>query len=399
MTPDFGLPEMTPDARSWLADYLAETCPGSRVEHLGTHAAFDPAGRTVERNLFAVIRVLDQGQDRSRSDQLFLSGDSAFPVPAPERWLGKRSRSPRRGRTCSRSGAEAASAPIMSGSAGPRFATASAARDAAHDLEATDGMSWCGMASPGMCRTGQRPRQPRTRERRPHRLLRRGGRSLRDHQTIRHTLSRGANREAREWLQRHRWAVVAIQVIALVILFAFFWWAFRDAWHLAKPLLREADLSDVFISMVISPPTTSCSRSGGSGCLRPGARDSVPGRAPGRDGLDSREVRAGDGLDPAARIAAFRRFGVRDTPLVLASMLLEAGFPGRGGARLLRQPALGRLQRGARAAALLLGVIAAVGLHRRSSHRGSVDCCAGSGARTCHLCPTRRWSDCSATTA
>jgi hypothetical protein len=48
---------MTPDARSWLSAYLAETCEGSRVEHLGTHAAFDPSGRPVERNLFAVIRV------------------------------------------------------------------------------------------------------------------------------------------------------------------------------------------------------------------------------------------------------------------------------------------------------------------------------------------------------
>jgi len=57
MTPDYGLPEMTPDARSWLSAYLTETCEGSRVEHLGTHAAFDPSGRTVERNLFAVIRV------------------------------------------------------------------------------------------------------------------------------------------------------------------------------------------------------------------------------------------------------------------------------------------------------------------------------------------------------
>jgi len=57
MTPDYGLPEMTPDARSWLSAYLAETCEGSRLEHLGTHAAFDPSGRTVERNLFAVIRV------------------------------------------------------------------------------------------------------------------------------------------------------------------------------------------------------------------------------------------------------------------------------------------------------------------------------------------------------
>jgi hypothetical protein len=57
MTPDYGLPEMTPDARSWLSSYLAETCEGSRVQHLGTHAAFDPSGRPVERDLFAVIRV------------------------------------------------------------------------------------------------------------------------------------------------------------------------------------------------------------------------------------------------------------------------------------------------------------------------------------------------------
>jgi hypothetical protein len=57
MTPDYGLPAMTPDARSWLTAYLAETCEGSRIEHIGMHDAFDPSGRTVERNLFAVIRV------------------------------------------------------------------------------------------------------------------------------------------------------------------------------------------------------------------------------------------------------------------------------------------------------------------------------------------------------
>ena len=48
---------MTPDERSWLRAYLAGTCEVSRVEHLGTHAAYDPSGRQVERNLFAVIRV------------------------------------------------------------------------------------------------------------------------------------------------------------------------------------------------------------------------------------------------------------------------------------------------------------------------------------------------------
>jgi len=57
MTPDFRLPAMTPDARSWLTSYLTETCAGSRIEHLGFHRAFDPAGRLCERNLFAVIRT------------------------------------------------------------------------------------------------------------------------------------------------------------------------------------------------------------------------------------------------------------------------------------------------------------------------------------------------------
>ena len=57
MTPDYGLPEMTPDTRSWLEDYLSRTCAGSRVEHLGLHRAFDPEGGPVERNLFAVLRT------------------------------------------------------------------------------------------------------------------------------------------------------------------------------------------------------------------------------------------------------------------------------------------------------------------------------------------------------
>jgi hypothetical protein len=57
MTPDYGLPEMTPDPRSWLEDYLSRTCADSRVEHLGLHRAFDPEGGPTERNLFAVHRA------------------------------------------------------------------------------------------------------------------------------------------------------------------------------------------------------------------------------------------------------------------------------------------------------------------------------------------------------
>lgn len=59
MTPDYGLPSMTPDPRSWLANYLAGACAGSRVEHLGVHAAFDPRGNPCTRNLFAVVRLYD----------------------------------------------------------------------------------------------------------------------------------------------------------------------------------------------------------------------------------------------------------------------------------------------------------------------------------------------------
>jgi hypothetical protein len=57
MTPDYQLPQMTPDPRSWLIAYLARTCTGARTEHLGLHRAFDPSGKPCRRNLFAVIRT------------------------------------------------------------------------------------------------------------------------------------------------------------------------------------------------------------------------------------------------------------------------------------------------------------------------------------------------------
>jgi hypothetical protein len=56
MPASFGLPAMTPDARSWLESYLSATCPGGEVRHLGRHAAFDADGRPCERSLFAVTR-------------------------------------------------------------------------------------------------------------------------------------------------------------------------------------------------------------------------------------------------------------------------------------------------------------------------------------------------------
>ena len=60
MPPSFGLPAMVPDGRTWLRDYLAHACAGSRIEHLGRHAAFDAEGEPCERNLFAVVRIEDR---------------------------------------------------------------------------------------------------------------------------------------------------------------------------------------------------------------------------------------------------------------------------------------------------------------------------------------------------
>jgi hypothetical protein len=56
MPPEFQLPARGPEPREWLERYLRDTCDGSAVEHIGTHAAFDDSGRPCKRNLFAVIR-------------------------------------------------------------------------------------------------------------------------------------------------------------------------------------------------------------------------------------------------------------------------------------------------------------------------------------------------------
>jgi hypothetical protein len=56
MPPDYRLPEMQPDPETWLAGLLSEICPGGSVRQVGRHEAFAPDGRTVERNLFAVLR-------------------------------------------------------------------------------------------------------------------------------------------------------------------------------------------------------------------------------------------------------------------------------------------------------------------------------------------------------
>ncbi len=52
--PEFGLPEMLPDARQWLSSYLSEMCAGGAVRHLGVHPS--GSGSSATRNLVAIER-------------------------------------------------------------------------------------------------------------------------------------------------------------------------------------------------------------------------------------------------------------------------------------------------------------------------------------------------------
>jgi hypothetical protein len=62
MPSSFGLPAMIPDPKTWVTGYLAGTCDGARVDHLGAHEATAPDGSRVRRNLFALVRVSPTGR-------------------------------------------------------------------------------------------------------------------------------------------------------------------------------------------------------------------------------------------------------------------------------------------------------------------------------------------------
>jgi SAM-dependent methyltransferase len=67
MPASWGLPQMKPTAKEWLAEYLKRTCAGCTVEHLGAHAAFTAEGLPCERNLFAAVRRTGDGDQPSAS--------------------------------------------------------------------------------------------------------------------------------------------------------------------------------------------------------------------------------------------------------------------------------------------------------------------------------------------
>ena len=133
------------------------------------------------------------------------------------------------------------------------------------------------------------------------------------------------------WLRQRR-VFVTLELIGLAILLGALGWALRDVWADAAPRLWDADLSDLAIATAIVAVYYLVFV---LGWLRILAAYGI--RIPYRVALQAEMLSMlakyvpGGVWTPAARVVALRRFGVRETPVVLASILLEAGFSALAG--------------------------------------------------------------------
>jgi glycosyltransferase 2 family protein len=128
-------------------------------------------------------------------------------------------------------------------------------------------------------------------------------------------------------LLRNRRFIVTVELTALAALFAALGWGLRDVWADAVPRLRHADFSDLVLAVAI---LAAYYLAFVLGWLRILAAYGI--RIPYRVALQAEMLSMlakyvpGGVWTPAARVVALRRFGVRETPVVLASILLEAGL-------------------------------------------------------------------------
>ena len=170
-----------------------------------------------------------------------------------------------------------------------------------------------------------------------------------------------------EWLQRHRLVLIAIQLAALGVILFFLGWAFRGAWQEAKPLFREADLREVAISILVLIAyyllfTVAWQRMLAAWGLR------IPYIVALQAEMASILAKyiPGTVWIPAARVAALRRAGYRDTALVLGSMIMEAGLSALAGITVFLVSLTTVGSSNAPVLPLLvLGLLAVVGLHPR----------------------------------
>lgn len=128
-------------------------------------------------------------------------------------------------------------------------------------------------------------------------------------------------------LLRDKRVYVTLELIGLAVLLVALGGALRDVWAEAAPRLRHADLSDLVIAVAIVAAYYLVFV---LGWLRILAAYGI--RIPYRVALQAEMLSMlakyvpGGVWTPTARVVALRRFGVRETPVVLASILLEAGL-------------------------------------------------------------------------
>jgi len=128
------------------------------------------------------------------------------------------------------------------------------------------------------------------------------------------------------WLRRRR-VVLALQLVVLAALIAALGWAVRDVWADAAPRLRNASIVDLGIALAIVAAYYLVFVLGWVRILAAygiRVRYTVALQAEMISMLA--KYVPGGVWTPAARVVALRRFGVKDTPVVLATILLEAGL-------------------------------------------------------------------------
>jgi uncharacterized membrane protein YbhN (UPF0104 family) len=128
-------------------------------------------------------------------------------------------------------------------------------------------------------------------------------------------------------LARDRRIVVGVQLAALAIVLGFLAWAVRDVWPDAAPRIRDADPVDLALALLVLAAYYLVFVVGWMLILA-----SMGIRVPYLVALQAEMLSMlakyvpGGVWTPAARVVAMRRFGYEETPVLIASILLEAGL-------------------------------------------------------------------------
>jgi glycosyltransferase 2 family protein len=130
----------------------------------------------------------------------------------------------------------------------------------------------------------------------------------------------------------NRRLVVALELLAVAVLLGALGWALRDVWGDAEPRLRHADLVEIGLALAVLAAYYLLFVVGWVWIL---AAYGI--RLPYRIALQAEMLSMlakyvpGGVWTPAARVVALRRLGIGETPVILATVLLEAGLSALAG--------------------------------------------------------------------